>query len=82
MAQLGVEEWASEAATEDNDFILEGSVWFGTQIKLEGGFASPVFHSRGHIVFLFWAGGAPKWVAHLGKVVLFFSQGLRTGSGE
>ena len=30
---------------------------------------------------LLWAGGAPALMAHLGKVVLFFSQGLRTGSG-
>ena len=87
--ELGVEGWASEVVTEEDDFILGELVWFGAEMRLERGSASPASHSRGHTVFLptnlanstILGGGAPVLMAHLGKVVLFFSQGLRTDSG-
>lgn len=74
--------------TEEDDFILGELVWFGVEMRLERGSASPASHSRGHTVFLptnlanstILGGGAPVLMAHLGKVVLFFSQGLRTDS--
>lgn len=76
-------------ATEEDDFILGEVAWCGAETRLERGSASPASHSRGHTVFLptnlasptLSRGGAPVLMAHLGKVVLFFSQGLRTDSG-
>lgn len=74
--------------TEEDDFILGEVAWCGAETRLERGSASPASHSRGHTVFLptnlasptLSGGRAPVLMAHLGKVVLFFSQGLRTDS--
>lgn len=76
-----MEVWASEVVIEDEDFILGGRVWFGAEMRVEREGLPPIprawiqqTHHRG-------VGGTPLSMTHLGKVVLFFSQGLRTGSG-
>lgn len=85
-AELGVEGWASEVINEDDDFILRDRVRFGTETRLERAclpFQGSTLCSSLQIwqIQPLWVGGAPALIAHLGKVVLFFSQGLRTGSG-
>lgn len=82
-----MEGWASEVVTEDDDFILEGLVWNRDEVR--EGRCPPLSWSRGYTVFplgqekssTLLRGGFPKLMVYLGKVVLFFSQGLRTDSG-
>lgn len=79
-----MEGWASEVVTEDDDFILGETVGFGAEMRLER--ACLPLHQHGvppcsRPIHLLGVRGAPALMTHLGKVVLFFSQGLRTGSG-